>query len=89
MCTHIRMCTYIRGVFSDVHSYNECARRCARVGVSTSPLNNAIAGMGGGICEAVCAVTPVETVKTRVTDDQRRGTGPPRHAEHSIACALI
>ena len=25
-----------------------------------SPLNNAIAGMGGGICEAVCAVTPVE-----------------------------
>merc|ERR1712226_593345 len=29
----------------------------------------------GGICEAVCAVTPVETLKTRVTDDQRRGTG--------------
>jgi solute carrier family 25 citrate transporter 1 len=40
-----------------------------------SPLMNGIAGMGGGICEAVFAVTPVETVKTRVTDDQRRGTG--------------
>jgi len=39
-----------------------------------TPVNNAIAGMGGGICEAVFAVTPVETVKTRVTDDQRRGT---------------
>eukprot|EP00929_Paragymnodinium_shiwhaense_P073100 TRINITY_DN3715_c0_g1_i1.p1 TRINITY_DN3715_c0_g1~~TRINITY_DN3715_c0_g1_i1.p1 ORF type:complete len:294 (-),score=66.27 TRINITY_DN3715_c0_g1_i1:271-1152(-) len=39
-----------------------------------SPINNAISGMGGGICEAVFAVTPVETVKTRVTDDQRRGT---------------
>jgi len=40
-----------------------------------SPLNNAIAGMGAGFCEAVCAVTPVETVKTRVTDDQRQNTG--------------
>jgi solute carrier family 25 citrate transporter 1 len=40
-----------------------------------SPVGNAISGMGAGICEAVCAVTPVETVKTRVTDDQRRNTG--------------
>ncbi|CAE6951822.1 slc25a1a [Symbiodinium sp. CCMP2456] len=36
---------------------------------------NVICGLGAGICEAVFAVTPVETVKTRVTDDQRRGTG--------------
>merc|ERR1711927_87546 len=34
-----------------------------------------LCGLGAGICEAVCAVTPVETLKTRVTDDQRRGTG--------------
>jgi len=40
-----------------------------------SPMMNVVCGMGAGICEAVCAVTPVETVKTRVTDDQRRGTG--------------
>jgi len=40
-----------------------------------SPAMNVICGMGAGICEAVCAVTPVETVKTRVTDDQRRNTG--------------
>eukprot|EP00490_Sorites_sp_Unknown_P001126 CAMPEP_0114683928 /NCGR_PEP_ID=MMETSP0191-20121206/58445_1 /TAXON_ID=126664 /ORGANISM="Sorites sp." /LENGTH=311 /DNA_ID=CAMNT_0001965855 /DNA_START=61 /DNA_END=993 /DNA_ORIENTATION=+ len=40
-----------------------------------SQMNNVICGLGAGICEAVCAVTPVETVKTRVTDDQRRGTG--------------
>jgi len=39
-----------------------------------TPFHNAIAGMVGGISEAVFAVTPVETVKTRVTDDQRRGT---------------
>mmetsp|Transcript_24917 Transcript_24917/g.62449 ORF Transcript_24917/g.62449 Transcript_24917/m.62449 type:complete len:295 (+) Transcript_24917:61-945(+) len=40
-----------------------------------SQANNIICGLGAGICEAVCAVTPVETVKTRVTDDMRRGTG--------------
>jgi len=40
-----------------------------------SPAMNVVCGMGAGVCEAVCAVTPVETVKTRVTDDQRRGTG--------------
>lgn len=34
-----------------------------------------LCGLGAGICEAVCAVTPVETLKTRLTDDQRRGTG--------------
>lgn len=40
-----------------------------------SPLMVTLCGLGAGICEAVCAVTPVETLKTRVTDDQRRGTG--------------
>lgn len=32
-------------------------------------------GACGGVCEAVLAVTPIETLKTRVTDDMRRGTG--------------
>jgi solute carrier family 25 citrate transporter 1 len=40
-----------------------------------SPLMTTLCGLGAGICEAVCAVTPVETLKTRVTDDQRKGTG--------------
>jgi len=40
-----------------------------------SVVGNIASGMGAGICEAVFAVTPVETVKTRVTDDMRRGTG--------------
>merc|ERR1719163_1090851 len=40
-----------------------------------SPLMTTLCGLGAGITEAVCAVTPVETLKTRVTDDQRRGTG--------------
>merc|ERR1712124_1528 len=40
-----------------------------------SQLHNTLCGLGAGISEAVFAVTPVETVKTRVTDDMRRGTG--------------
>jgi len=40
-----------------------------------SPLSSSLCGLGAGICEAVCAVTPVETLKTRVNDDMRRGTG--------------
>mmetsp|Transcript_143862 Transcript_143862/g.250699 ORF Transcript_143862/g.250699 Transcript_143862/m.250699 type:complete len:295 (+) Transcript_143862:90-974(+) len=33
------------------------------------------AGACGGVSEAIFAVTPIETLKTRVTDDMRRGTG--------------
>lgn len=33
-----------------------------------------IAGACGGVSEAIFAVTPIETLKTRVTDDMRRGT---------------
>eukprot|EP00438_Fugacium_kawagutii_P002298 Skav226057 [mRNA] locus=scaffold211:294899:296141:- [translate_table: standard] len=34
-----------------------------------------LAGACGGVSEAILAVTPIETLKTRVTDDMRRGTG--------------
>merc|ERR1719323_2074083 len=34
-----------------------------------------VAGACGGVTEAIFAVTPIETLKTRVTDDMRRGTG--------------
>mmetsp|Transcript_60936 Transcript_60936/g.137296 ORF Transcript_60936/g.137296 Transcript_60936/m.137296 type:complete len:294 (-) Transcript_60936:119-1000(-) len=40
-----------------------------------SVVGNTLSGLGAGVCEAVCAVTPVETIKTRVNDDLRRGTG--------------
>lgn len=53
-----------------------------------SQMNNVICGLGAGICEAVCAVTPVETVKTRVTDDQRRGTGNYKGSADAIAKIL-
>lgn len=50
-----------------------------------SPAMSMVCGMGAGVCEAVCAVTPVETVKTRVTDDQRRGTGNYKGSADAIA----
>jgi len=34
-----------------------------------------LAGACGGVTEAIFAVTPIETLKTRITDDRRRGTG--------------
>jgi len=34
-----------------------------------------LAGACGGVTEAILAVTPIETLKTRITDDRRRGTG--------------
>jgi len=34
-----------------------------------------LSGACGGVTEAIFAVTPIETLKTRVTDDMRRGTG--------------
>jgi len=40
-----------------------------------SVIGNTLSGLGAGCVEAICAVTPVETVKTRVNDDMRRGTG--------------
>jgi solute carrier family 25 citrate transporter 1 len=53
-----------------------------------SVLGSIAAGMGAGITEAVIAVTPVETVKTRVTDDQRRGTGNYKGSADAISKIL-
>eukprot|EP00418_Pyrodinium_bahamense_P097977 CAMPEP_0179032488 /NCGR_PEP_ID=MMETSP0796-20121207/11612_1 /TAXON_ID=73915 /ORGANISM="Pyrodinium bahamense, Strain pbaha01" /LENGTH=270 /DNA_ID=CAMNT_0020728713 /DNA_START=36 /DNA_END=845 /DNA_ORIENTATION=+ len=49
-----------------------------------SVLANTASGMGAGVTEAICAVTPVETVKTRVNDDLRRGTGRYRGSGDAI-----
>lgn len=40
-----------------------------------SMIARSFSGACGGVAEAVLAVTPIETLKTRVTDDMRRGTG--------------
>ena len=41
----------------------------------TTMFTRLVAGIGAGATEAVLTVTPAETLKTRVTDDARRGTG--------------
>mmetsp|Transcript_104936 Transcript_104936/g.254676 ORF Transcript_104936/g.254676 Transcript_104936/m.254676 type:complete len:295 (+) Transcript_104936:81-965(+) len=53
-----------------------------------SPAMNMACGMGAGVCEAVCAVTPVETIKTRVTDDQRRNTGKYKGSSDAVVKIL-
>jgi len=51
-------------------------------------VGNTISGMGAGVCEAIIAVTPVETIKTRVTDDLRRGTGQYRGSGDAVVKIL-
>merc|ERR1719454_1880161 len=53
-----------------------------------SVIGNTISGLGAGCVEAICAVTPVETVKTRVNDDMRRGTGNYRGSGDAIVKIL-
>jgi len=45
---------------------------------------NILCGVGAGVTEALCSVIPIETVKTRVTDDVRRGTGKYRGSGDAI-----
>jgi solute carrier family 25 citrate transporter 1 len=51
-------------------------------------VGNTISGMGAGVTEAIIAVTPVETIKTRVTDDLRRGTGQYRGSGDAVVKIL-
>mmetsp|Transcript_30410 Transcript_30410/g.76903 ORF Transcript_30410/g.76903 Transcript_30410/m.76903 type:complete len:294 (-) Transcript_30410:164-1045(-) len=53
-----------------------------------SVIGNTLSGLGAGVVEAVCAVTPVETIKTRVNDDMRRGTGNYRGSGDAIVKIL-
>lgn len=36
-----------------------------------SPINRMLCGLGAGVCEAVLAVTPMETVKVKFINDQQ------------------
>src|SRR6185312_1690983 len=41
-----------------------------------SPQNTMLSGLGAGFAEAIFAVTPMETVKTKMIHDQNRKEGP-------------
>lgn len=36
-----------------------------------SPVNRMLCGLGAGVCEAIFAVTPMETVKVKFINDQQ------------------
>jgi len=55
--------------------YTAVANKLKKENGDISIPSRMFAGACGGVCEAVLAVTPIETLKTRVTDDMRRGTG--------------
>lgn len=39
-----------------------------------SPVNRMLCGLGAGVCEAIFAVTPMETVKVKFINDQQSKT---------------
>ena len=49
-----------------------------------SMIHNMLSGFVAGTFEAIFAVTPIETIKTRVADDLRRGTNKYKNSLHGV-----
>lgn len=49
-----------------------------------SPVNRMLCGLGAGVCEAIFAVTPMETVKVKFINDQQSTTPRYRGFFHGI-----
>lgn len=53
-----------------------------------SPQMRVACGLGAGICEAIFAVTPMETVKVKFINDQRSGNPRYKGFFHGVGCIL-
>lgn len=53
-----------------------------------SPDKRILCGLGAGICEAIFAVTPMETVKVKFINDQRSATPRFRGFFHGVGLIL-
>ena len=49
-----------------------------------SPVDRMLCGLGAGVCEAILAVTPMETVKVKFINDQRSATPKYRGFFHGV-----
>lgn len=47
-----------------------------------------LCGLGAGVCEAVLAVTPMETVKVKFINDQRSANPKFKGFFHGVACII-
>jgi len=52
-----------------------------------SPLNRMLCGLGAGVCEAIFAVTPMETIKVKFINDRRSPN--PRFRGFLHGCSII
>lgn len=47
-----------------------------------------LAGLGAGVCEAVLAVTPMETIKVKFINDQRSAKPQYKGFAHGVGCII-
>ena len=47
-----------------------------------------LAGLGAGVCEAIFAVTPMETVKVKFINDQRSAQPRYKGFAHGVSCIV-
>jgi len=52
-----------------------------------SPVNRMLCGLGAGVCEAIFAVTPMETIKVKFINDRRSPN--PRFKGFLHGCSII
>jgi solute carrier family 25 (mitochondrial citrate transporter), member 1 len=52
-------------------TFEEFKKRRMNAQGTLSPVDRLLCGLGAGVCEAIFAVTPMETVKVKFINDQR------------------
>jgi len=53
-----------------------------------SPGGRLLCGLGAGVCEAIFAVTPMETIKVKFINDQRSATPRFRGFFHGVSTII-
>lgn len=70
------------GAFEQLKKYNVDERG------NLSPGKRLLCGLGAGVCEAIFAVTPMETIKVKFINDQRSPNPKFKGFFHGVKCIL-